>query len=345
MLVKLTHRKRSTLLVQPLGPFVAWILALGFSFVTFNTDSLLLRGALQTVLAQSYPSTSGEITHSEMVKDGGGENPSDRANIQFRYTVANQERTGSRVVFHGTLAGGAAPRIVNDYPVGRKVDVFYNPSDPDDAALDRSIDGTLLFGALCLLPLNLITLGLLRWSIIRTLGLRSLPLRRESPKWFVLPTNGQPFVVAMIILTFLNVASLFCIFVAGKSDDLSTLAMTWTGLLGVTGFAYWHTQSLVRQEPPSLILDDAVATITWPASANVSELSVPRSQLVGVEIADTPVPGNSMVPQTNFAVAMLFGDKTKPSKRLVCTTHSGLEAAYVADWLEGWAGLSTESAS
>lgn len=344
MLVKLTHRKRSAHHVQSLGPFAVWILALGFSFITFNADFLLLRGALKTVLAQSYPSTPGEITHSELVEEGGGKHHSVRANIQFRYSVAEQERTGSRVLFHGTLAGGAAPKIVNDYPAGCKVDVFYNPSDPDDAALDRSIDGTLLFGALGLMPFNLIALGLLRWSIIRTLGLRSLPLRREGSRWLLLATNGQPFVVAMVILMFLNLASMFWIHLGKQSDDLSTLVVTWTGLFGVTGFAYWHTQSLVRQEPPSLTLDDDTATITWPASTNVSELSVPRSQLVGVEIADTPVSGNSMVPQTSFAVAMLFGDKTEPSKRLVCTTHSGLEAAYVADWLEDWAGLSTGSA-
>jgi hypothetical protein len=338
MLVKVSTSGHSAGHTQPLGTLALWLLAVGFLGLTLMTDGMLVLGAVPAIRAQSFPSVPGEIIHSELLMDGDGKPQSAREQVRFRYKVVGNELIGERVRFHGTRAGGAAANIVATYPVGRKVWVYYDPDNPANAAIDRAFAGTFLYGALCLLPFNLVSLALLRSAILRTAGWRALPLRQEGNQWHVLPTNGQPVVVAMLILGVLALAATFALQAADLSDDGMALVVTWTLLVLVTGIAYQHTRSLVRGESASLILDEDSATVTWPASATGSGLSVPRACVNGVEIDAEPLDKSSMAFQTNFSICLRFHDETTglSGRRRVCTTHNGLEAASVADWLSDW---------
>ncbi len=343
MLVKSPREYGSTRHSQLPGSGFAGICLLLFSLATIMADVAVFIGAVKTGLAQWYPSVPGEITQSEVRERGGGKNHTVREDVRYRYTVDGEERTGDRVHFHGVGAGGrsAAQKIVEAYPAGRKVQVIYNSADPGDAALDRSIDGRLLFAALCLTPFNLVTIGGMWWVWTRMSGRRSVPLRRDGARWYVLPTNGQPFMVALMVLGVISTFTIFVILIfSGWGESLGAMLATWTVLLGLSGLAYWHTRSLVRREPAVLILDDDSATVTWPQSADVPEFSILRSQLLSVEMDDVPPSENPTTSNLDFSILLQFiGDDGQPAKRFVLKTHSGIEAASVADWLEDWAEL------
>lgn len=89
-----------------------------------------------------WPKTSGRIVSSEVgmavIKTGRVRRATDVANIYYTYTVDGREFKcdGLRVVpmFHPTPEG-TAEELVRRYPVGRRVDVYYDPSDPSDALL------------------------------------------------------------------------------------------------------------------------------------------------------------------------------------------------------------------
>lgn len=339
MLVRISREDSATRRPQFAGFGIAGVLLLSlFSLATLAVDVIVALGAVRTGLAQSYPSAPGEIIHSEVRETGSGKNHTIREEVRYRYSVDGQERTGDRVYFHGISAGsfGSAQTVVETYPKGRKVEVFYNSRNPSDAALSRSIDGLPLFGALCLTPFNLITLGGLWWVLSRMTGWRSLPLRREGTRWCVLPTNGQPFVVAMMVMGFACIPTLLVVNMAGWSESVNAMLTTWTLLLGSSGLAFWHTRSLVRRELPLLILDEDL--VTWPTTTDSPEFSVTRARLRSVELEEAPRSQNGSI---DFLIQLDFiGDDGQPAKRLVLKTHSGIEAASVTDWLEDWAGLS-----
>ena len=106
----------------------------------------------------TWPSVRGSITGSTVVADGTFEDGSAAyyPQIQYRYVVAGQEYAGQRRSLVNVGVGRflqAGPRkIVEQYPVGSEVVVFYDPANPREAILDRPepvVGPTLLcvFGA------------------------------------------------------------------------------------------------------------------------------------------------------------------------------------------------------
>lgn len=83
----------------------------------------------------SWPSTLGVITESRMervsVGSGGSE---DKPVIGYQYQVGGITFASYRVKA-GFLPGGQT--LLNRYPVGRQVEVFFNPQNPKDAVLER----------------------------------------------------------------------------------------------------------------------------------------------------------------------------------------------------------------
>ena len=88
--------------------------------------------------AGSWPSTPGRITASGVetsaISRGRGYVPS----VTFRYEVAGRSYTRSRIWLTARSTFDdqeGAEEFLRAYPAGATVPVFYNPADPDDAAL------------------------------------------------------------------------------------------------------------------------------------------------------------------------------------------------------------------
>lgn len=316
-----------------------WLL--WWSLFTLFYDSIIVFHTLKTWQAQSYPRVPGEITHSDVRGDAGNAGNSFRADVRFRYTVNGEEFTGTRLHFFGFHENNLVliKGVVENFPIGKQIDVFYNPGDPNDSALSRTLDGLPLFMLLFLTPFNLIMVGGWCWVARRVRGVRTLPVRRDAERWLVRRTNGQPLVVAAIVAGMASVAAIFIVGLGGWADGLGSMTATWAGLLGLSGLAFWHTRSVILREPPVLVLDNGLGTVTWPSTADAPAFSLPRSRLLGVEIDDSPQPDDDEN-AWDFSILLSFnGEQGQPAKRLVLKTTSGTEAAALADWLEDWVGL------
>lgn len=294
---------------------------------------------VKNVAAQSYPSVAGEITVSEPAETDG----SARWKVQFRYSMEGRELTGDRRTFAvGNFSNRRqdVPSFADQFVVGKPVEVFYNPSDPSDSALDRTLSGLPLLMGLIVVPFNAVMLGGWNWMRRRILRLQAVPIRRDGTRWLVTTTNGQPLVVMLIIAGGLSLAATFVIVLCGWEENLFGLAATWCVLIGISIGAYWHTRSLVRQERPVLILDDATATVTWPESNDMPAFSLSQRQLSGVELADQPANANELGLSPDFVVRLSFkSDDEQPGTRTVLCTPNGIEATALAEWLEDWIAL------
>lgn len=290
----------------------------------------------KNVSAMSYPSVVGEITSSEPVDA----KTTSRQAVEFRYSVNGQEFTGNRRSFVDANFSGqkSEPKLLAEqFPVGRSIDVFYNPTDPSDSALDRSLSGLPFLIGLFVVPFNALMVGGWNWVARRVHRIQSVPVLRDGTRWLVLTTNGQPLVVMLIVAGSLSFAATFVVVFSGSEENLLLLASIWCGLIGISIGAYWHTRSLIRRERPVLILDDELASVTWPESNDSPAFSVPRSDLLGVELVDQPVNADELGLSPDHVVRLLFkSDAEQPQKRTVLCTPSAVEAIALAEWLQWW---------
>lgn len=305
--------------------FAIFGLSLWTVFV-LGLDTVVASRTLTLVAAQSYPSVAGVIDQGET--------------LRFRYSVDGRDYVGRRRQFLGLkdLPRWSSPKPhLADGADGVPITVYYNPADPQDSALDRTFTGLPLALALLLAPLNLLLVGGWSWLVCRVRGIHSLPLRREADRWVVLPTNGRPVMVALIIGEIASIAAIFVAGAGGWWQSLPFMLTTWTALLTLIGLAFWHTRSLVRREPPLLILDNASMTVTWPGSDAAPKFSVSRTQLLGAEM-DVSRPSPSAPPAAErFAILLRFtGDDGQPTRRLVRDTDRAAEAGALAAWLDAW---------
>src|SRR5437867_3536388 len=119
-----------------LGSGFAAVWLLVWSLITLAFDGIIVVMVAQTMLAWSYPSVPGTITHSEIRREMASEGDAFHADLKYQYVVNGQDFIGERRSFFNMSwnSSRAASRIIRSLPVGQQVEVFYNPRDPHDAA-------------------------------------------------------------------------------------------------------------------------------------------------------------------------------------------------------------------
>ena len=98
--------------------------------------------------SQAWSATSGQITEA-YVRESSSEDSegytttSYYPEVRYTYQVMGVEYTGKRIAFGGNVGGSRkkANEIVAQYPVGKKVTVYYDPDNLEDAALERRMGG------------------------------------------------------------------------------------------------------------------------------------------------------------------------------------------------------------
>jgi hypothetical protein len=134
--------------------------------------ALLLVGLASRRKAQAssgWPATRGTILVAEVREqsdsdEDGYSSTSYRPYVQYEYKASGSTLQSSQLTFGGTVSGtrGWAQKALQAYTPGASVMVYYNPSKPSEAVLDRKAGGFTLFvgvgvvflliglGALCL---------------------------------------------------------------------------------------------------------------------------------------------------------------------------------------------------
>ncbi len=88
--------------------------------------------------SSEWPSVPGQIIRSEVATHRSSDKTTYSADIAFRYQVKGVDHECDNVAF-GTLSSNnssPARQVTKRYPVGREVDVFYDPNDPGKGVLE-----------------------------------------------------------------------------------------------------------------------------------------------------------------------------------------------------------------
>ncbi len=147
------------------SPVLFSFLVLLFGLVTMGFG---LRWWMHGREADRWPTVEGVVVFAQMATHFDEEHrrsTSYSANIGYSYEVAGGKYTSYQVSSDpiiGSSDPNFAQKILNRYPIGRKVSVHYAPADPSDAVLETGIHGgTWIFlgvGAGCILVAGMVLL-------------------------------------------------------------------------------------------------------------------------------------------------------------------------------------------
>jgi len=115
--------------------------ALVLSAIIFDTIFLIVifytrRKAAQT---ESWSSTVGTVTLSTIdVRKSGNRNSIQYPVVHYSYQVMGREYAANKIMPGPEIGGSGAQKVLDRYPVGTQVMVFYNPQNPHDAVLEKN---------------------------------------------------------------------------------------------------------------------------------------------------------------------------------------------------------------
>ena len=109
-----------------------------------------IKGSQQS---HNWPSTQGTITysgvHKSTHKDSNHRTQTTYTpKVAYRYQVKGRQYTSDRIEFGVGQSGGSkksAQKVMDRYPSGKKVPVYYNAQDPKYAILESGFTGRSLF--------------------------------------------------------------------------------------------------------------------------------------------------------------------------------------------------------
>jgi Protein of unknown function (DUF3592) len=124
-------------LMYLVGIFMCLAITIAIPFMALDTSRDITR-------SQTWPSTEGEVVASYYDKSGDTEGS---ARIEYKYRVKSGDYRCGRKSFG---VSSFEERDLADYPVGKKVTVYYDPDSPSNAvlSLDSSIVGVVIVASL-----------------------------------------------------------------------------------------------------------------------------------------------------------------------------------------------------
>ncbi len=251
-----------------------------WSGITLGFDWFIGRTVYQRLHAESFATTTGTVTHSEVIRSRGSKGGTNyQPKIHFAYTVLGREFT-SECFHHGDMSGGDAKwaeQVTKDFPKAKSVTVHYDPENPADAVLLTGLEGSELFLAIFLTPFNCVMLAI--WLVPLTALQRRLwpqaagvPVTQRFGHTHACLATVTPLAAALLALGGSAFATIFIVGLsAGTNPSVRVAGLAWGGIFTVAVLAFllrWRRLSSGRDD---LVLDRAAHTLTLPRTCGRRE--------------------------------------------------------------------------
>lgn len=322
------------------------IFAIIWTTLVLCFDAFVGYGMVKAVLAQSYPETRGEVVHSELERHSGEDGYTYGADIHFTYEVEGQRFTNEEYAYGAwnNSDSSGARKMLRKYPVGKTVRVYYNPSDPSDAVLERGVQGMHAFMLMFMAPFNVVMLGLWYGAVVmvwtKLFGkdkdkIGGYDLVQEGFQTRLKLGNANPLVMVMVGFGAGCFISIFPIAFLGYTESLTVvgIGLGFATLCAVFG-GYWQMKRNITGEG-DLVLDRTNMKLVIPGKGTNSsqELSLMELNTVGVKrISDSD--------NDQFAPTVTYVDENQIRQEIQIVKWQDEDAAHdLADWLRQELGL------
>lgn len=151
---------------------IIWLFCGGFFIFAFFVGGVVaiifgIRNRKKATESQNWPKVMGKITRAEIVEEldtdeEGFTSKTYKPEIEYQYTVGDNEFTSTRISFGGTRTYSSnkkAEETLTNYPLNESVSVFYNPQDSSESVLIQGTKGTmgLIIVGIVFLAVSIIT--------------------------------------------------------------------------------------------------------------------------------------------------------------------------------------------
>lgn len=297
-----------------------------WSMIPLTGDFFVAATIVRQSWAMRFPSTAGLITRSQTVGDS--------IDLAYEFTVDQKPHVGTRYRYSdGASDDGYPSEVIQSYPVGKAVDVFYNPSNPQDCLLSPGVEGHELFLALFLAPFNAIML--LGWAfVIATVRPNQFdPWKEVGPELHLRTKAKSPGAVALVVLggggfflTFIGLA------MGGFHPPFWPIALIWMLLISVTVGTYFAVKQSNRDRQSDLILDSTENSVSLPA--NESDFKTRRLAIDKLKMIEIRRPKRK---SSNLArLILILGGSTDESLRELVLEDSVDEVEPIAERIAQW---------
>lgn len=133
----MTNKKSS-----PITTLIVGVMLIVGAWLTYTHFSVPM--AEEAKASESWPSTPGVITRSDVDQSIDDGKTMYAAEISYDFTVGNKSYSGNRIsLTSGNSKTSSLRKVKKDlqkYPVGEKVTVYYDPELPNNAVLQTGAD-------------------------------------------------------------------------------------------------------------------------------------------------------------------------------------------------------------
>lgn len=140
------------ILLRSLGFLCGGVFVLGFAVAGIFLLVKNFRERQKSDASQNWPTTQGQVIATKVVENtdtdsDGYTSVTYTPMVTYRYQVAGQEYTSGKVAFgfrKGYSSRAKARQALANYSGDAQVTVYYDPSDPVEAVLERKVGGSTL---------------------------------------------------------------------------------------------------------------------------------------------------------------------------------------------------------
>jgi hypothetical protein len=324
------------------GGLAAIVFLLFWSILCLAFDIVLAWTAYRQTRALGYERVGGTIRESKVSvhndSDGGTTYGVD---VKYEYELDRQRYQGDRYRYGAiSSSGNHAQQVVDAWPAGTAVDVYYDKDNPADACLEVGLDGGQLFLLMFLMPFN--TVMVLGWGyLIAHRRSARLPaggvVIRENGLQTRLRLEGVPAGVAGILTA--GILSFGLIFVVGFGGggfypSLGLMTGVWAFIVLVSLAAAGWTARRHALGAQDLVIDDETRSITLPPTHGRKEaVTLPWQAVRGVEIEERKK-GNFEDESARYAPILIVGaDHVQPRRETLAKWTDRAQAERFAEWL------------
>jgi hypothetical protein len=309
---------------------------------TILGDVFAVRDAVQQYRSLSFDSVEGKVVKCAVVVNDDGEGTVFDVDIEYVYRVRDREYRARRVRYDKLWEGDWVSRFVEEHPPRSPITVYYNPTDPAEAVLQRELDGGLLWFALFLVPFNRVMVGIVVSAIYlwRSGGRVTKPpfvVHEKDERIHVCLDTFGPVLSSLFTLCLTAfLASVFIALCGGMPPTLLVMEITWGVVVVISAWVYWRVARRNAAGKHDLIIDSLQKTLSlpglldWTGPVVVPLADVVSADVIAVREEDEPV---RYVPTVRWRDA---AGKTRESQLVKWTDEA--EAERLAAWLRGNVG-------
>jgi hypothetical protein len=320
------------------------VFGLVWTGATIFLDYHVFSIAVRQVIAQRFPTSPGQVLDSR-IESFGRKQVRCRPRIIFTYEIASTAYRGNCYGYRDEDWSSdmeKISKIVQRFPAGAGVTVYYNPHNPADSLLNPGLTGGDLFSVMFALPFNVALLAL--WWIFIPLSLNGSPRQPAGgaklfDDGFVARVRLPQITPRGIVLFLVFALPIFMILAVGctvgPDPPLKTMLVAWSVILlaaVLTPFCQWLRVLSGRWD---LVIDRTAGTMRLPRSqGRKEELVLPLASIIDVTLETLEYRGLKGGRSFNYAPVICFNASNGDyEEEQIVMWPSKKSAQALVDWL------------